>query len=168
MKLFHAFIISNFSYCEIVWHFCSNSSTIEIEKIQKAALRVVFNDYDADYNKLLSMSEWPPLLVIRLRTLLVEVFKCIRELNPKFMNMLFTLNNKPYDTHSGPLLFKSHVKTIKHEFNSFVYQGAKQWNSLPTDAKDIECFNRFKNYLTTWMGLGCHCGYCVLCAIKTM
>ena len=168
LKLFHAFIISNFNYCAIVWHFCSKSSTIKMEKIQKAALRVVFNDYDADYNQLLSMSERSPLLVVRLRTILIEVFKCIRELNPKFMNMLFTLNNKPYDTRSGPLLFQSHVKTIKHGINSFVYQGAKRWNSLPTDAKDIECFNRFKNFLTTWMGPDCHCGYCVLCAIKTM
>ena len=82
--------------------------------------------------------------------------------------MLFTLNNKPYDTRSGPLLFQSHVKTIKNGIDSFVYQGAKRWNSLPTDAKDIECFNRFKNFLTTWMGPDCHCGYCVLCAIKTM
>ena len=168
MKLFHAFIISNFNYCAIVWHFCSKSSTIKMEKIQKAALRVVFNDYDADYNQLLSMSERSPLLVMRLRTILIEVFKCIRELNPKFMNMLFTLNNKPYDTRSGPVLFQSHVKTIKHGIDSFVYQGAKRWNSLPTDAKDIECFNRFKNFLTTWMGPVCHCGYCVLCAIKTM
>ena len=145
MKLFHAFIISNFNYCAIVWHFCSKSSTIKMETIQKTALRVVFNYYDADYNQLLSMSEWSPLLVVRLRTILIEVFKCIRELNPKFINMLFTLNNKPYDTRSGPLLFQSHVKTIKHGINSFVYQGAKRWNSLPTDAKDIECSNRFNN-----------------------
>ena len=114
------------------------------KKIQKAALRVVFNDYDADYNQLLSISERSPLLVVRLRTLLIEAFKCIRELNPKFMNILITLNNKPYDTRSGPLLFQSHVKLIKHGINAFVYQGAMQWNSLPTDTKDIECFNELR------------------------
>ena len=63
------------------------------------------------------------------------------------MNMLFMLNNKPYDTRSGSLLFQSHVKTIKHGIDSFVYQGAKQWDSLPTDANDRECFNLFKNYI---------------------
>ena len=36
MKLVHAFIISNFNYCAIVWHFCSKSSTIKMEKIQKS------------------------------------------------------------------------------------------------------------------------------------
>ena len=96
------------------------------------------------------MPERSPLLVVRPRTLLIEVIKGVRELNPKFMNMLFTLNNKPYDTLSGPLLFQSHAKAINHGINSFVYQGAKQWNSLPSDVKDIECFDRFKNYLTTW------------------
>ena len=64
---------------------------------------MVFNYINADYNQLLSMSKRSTLLVVRLRTSLIEKFKCIRELNAKFMNMLFTLNNKPYDTRSGPL-----------------------------------------------------------------
>ena len=95
------------------------------------------------------MSERSPLLAVLFRIWLIEVFKCIQELNPQFMNRLFTLNNKPRDTHNVPLLFQSHVKTIKHGSNWFLYQGAKQWNSLPTDAKDIECSNWFKNYLIT-------------------
>ena len=36
MKLFHAFIISNLNYCAIVWHFCSKSSTIKMEKNTKS------------------------------------------------------------------------------------------------------------------------------------
>ena len=134
MKLFYAFVRSNLRYCATVWHFCSKSSTIKMEKIQKAALRVVFT---ADYSKLLNMSKRSPLLIVRLRALLIEVFKCVRELDPIFMNILFTLNNKPYDTRSGSLITQSQVKTIKHGINSFVYQGDKQWNALPADAKDI-------------------------------
>ena len=52
--------------------------------------------------------------------------------------------NKPYDTRSGSLITQSQVKTIKHGINSFVYQGDKQWNALPADAKDIEDLNVFK------------------------
>ena len=59
-----------------------------MEKMQKAALRVVFNDYTADYSQLLSMSKRSPLLIVRLRALLIEVFKCVRELDPMFMNIL--------------------------------------------------------------------------------
>ena len=106
--------------------------------------------------------------IVRLRALLIEVFKYVWELDPIFMNILFTLNNKPYDTRSGSLITKSQVKTIKHGINSFVYQGGKQWNALPADAKDIEDLNVFKNYIDKWTGPDCHCGYCVLCAIKTL
>ena len=42
------------------------------KKMQKAALRVVFNDYTADYSQLLSMSKRSPLLIVRLRALLIE------------------------------------------------------------------------------------------------
>ena len=110
MKLFYAFVISNCSYCATVWHFCSKSSIIKIKKMQKAALRVMFNDYTADYSQLLSMSKRSPLLIVRLRALLIEIFKCDQELDPIFMNTLFTLNNKPYDTRSGSLITQSQVK----------------------------------------------------------
>ena len=61
----------------------------------KAALLVLFNGYTTDYNQLLNISKWFPLLIVWLRALSIEVFKCVQELNPMFMNMLFTLNNKP-------------------------------------------------------------------------
>ena len=81
------------------------------------------------------------------------------------MNILFTLNNMPYDTRSGSLITQSQVKTIKHGIDSFVYQGGKQWNALPADAKDIEGLNVFKNYIDKWTGPECHCGYCALCTM---
>ena len=56
MKLFHAFVSSNFNYCSITWHFTSKSSTMKIEKVYKAALRVVYNDYTTSYPGLLDMS----------------------------------------------------------------------------------------------------------------
>ena len=52
MKLFHAFVSSNFNYCPITWHFTSKSSTMKIEKVHKAALHVVYNDYMTSYSGL--------------------------------------------------------------------------------------------------------------------
>ena len=92
---------------------------------------MVFHDYTADYDNLLSMPKRYPLLIVRLGALLVKVFKCVREINPIIMNMLFTLNSKPYYTRGGPMLMQSQVKTTKQDINSFVYQGAKQWYAIP-------------------------------------
>ena len=89
MKLFHVFVSSNLNYCPITWHFTSKSSTMKIEKVHKAALRVVYNDYTTSYSGLLDMSNRTPLLLARLKGLLFEVFKYIRGLNPEFMNTIF-------------------------------------------------------------------------------
>ncbi len=44
MLLFHTYILSQFEYCSLVWHFCSRDKMKKIEKIQKQALRYIFND----------------------------------------------------------------------------------------------------------------------------
>ena len=80
MKLFHAFVASNFNYCPTTWHFTSKSCTMKIDN--KAALRVVYNDYTRSFAWLLDMSNRTPLFFARLKGLLVEVFQFIRGLNP--------------------------------------------------------------------------------------
>ena len=71
-----------------------------------------------------------------------------------FINMLFTSNKKPYKTErwvsAHPVLSWN-----KHSINSFVYQGAKQWNALPADARDFKFLNVFKNYRNNWTGPDC-------------
>ena len=73
------------------------------------------------YSGLLDMSNRTPLFLARLKGLLVEVFKCIRGLNTEFMNILFVMDNKPYDTRSGSTISQSRVKTIKYGIQSFAY-----------------------------------------------
>ena len=168
MKLFHAFVSSNLNYCPTTWHFTSKSSTMKIEKVHKAALRVVYNDYTTSYSRLLDKSNRTPLFLARLKGLLVEVFKCIRGLNPDFMNTIFVMDNKPYDTRSGSTISQNRVKTIKYGIQSFAYQGAKCWNLLPANIKEIEDLNEFRRHVSQWNGPVCHCGCCVACTIKEL
>ena len=95
MKLFHAFVSSNFNYCPTTWHFTSKWSIIKIEKVHKAALRVVYNDYMTSYSGLLDMSNRTPLFLARLKGLLVEVFKCFRGLNPETINLTTPAADQP-------------------------------------------------------------------------
>ena len=115
---------------------------MKIEKVYKAALRVIYNDYTTSYSGLLDMANRTPLFLARLKGLLVEVFKCIPGLNPEFMNTIFVMDHKPHDTRSGSTISQSRVKTIKYGIQSFAaYQGAKYWNLLPANIKEIEDLN---------------------------
>ena len=44
-EIFHAFVSSNFNYCPTTWHFTSKSSIMKIEKVHKAVLRVLYDDF---------------------------------------------------------------------------------------------------------------------------
>ena len=61
------FILSNFNFCPLSWHFCSEANTNKIEKIQERALRFIYNDYNSTYESLLIVSKLPTLKVRRLR-----------------------------------------------------------------------------------------------------
>ena len=83
--LINSFIYGNFNYCPLVWHFCSKNSLNKIENIQKRALRFLLNNYESDYKTLLKKSNKCTMEVKRLRTLALETFKTLNDLNPGFM-----------------------------------------------------------------------------------
>ena len=87
--LINSFIYDNFNYCPLVWHFRSKNSLNKIGNIRKRALRFLLNDYENDYKILLKKCNKCTMEVRRLRTLALETFKTLSDLNPAFMKNLF-------------------------------------------------------------------------------
>ena len=81
MSIYNALLTSNFSYCNIVWHFCSNRSMYKLEKVHKQALRVVLNDYISSYRVLLDTvsnqhsmyPDWNLLLLKPINVMLMKI-----------------------------------------------------------------------------------------------
>ena len=80
--IINSFTLSNFNYCPLVRQFSSCESIRKIERIQKHCLRIILNDYESDYETLLRNSNKPTMEIRRLRTLAVEIFKTLNEINP--------------------------------------------------------------------------------------
>ena len=91
MTIFHTFIISNFNFCPLSWHFCSKSNTNKIEKIQERALRFVYDDYNSLYTELLSKACLPILETRRIRTMAIETFKILNGLAPPVLSDLLII-----------------------------------------------------------------------------
>jgi hypothetical protein len=67
LTIYHSYIMSNFNYCPVVWHFCGESNTKKMEKIKKKrALRFIYEDFNSDYDTLLLKSGLPSLKIRRL------------------------------------------------------------------------------------------------------
>ena len=71
--------------------FSSTQPLNKIENLQKRALRFLYNDFEASYEDLLSKGGKFKINFRRLRTLCVEIYKTLIDLNPSFMNNIFEL-----------------------------------------------------------------------------
>jgi hypothetical protein len=96
LTIYYSFILSNFNYCPLVWHFCGESNTKKLEKIQERALRFIYNDSDSSYENLLEKSQLPSLRLRRLRSMAIEVFKIINKQTPVYLHDLVTIKKSSY------------------------------------------------------------------------
>ena len=87
--LINSFVLSNFNYCPVVWILTNMKSVHKIEAIQKRALHFMLNDYESSYEDFLKKSGNPSLNPRRTKSLCIEIYKTINNLNPEFMKNLF-------------------------------------------------------------------------------
>lgn len=164
--VFEAFIISNFLYCPIVWHFCGVTNRKKIEKIQENALRFIYKDYTSPYRDLLKLAKRDSMYVTHLRCIVSEIFKIINGTAPSFLNELFTKKEVKYDYRDNNILIVPEFKTITYGKNSLRYQGTKLWNSLDQEMKNVDSLDEFRKKVVTWKGPKCMCGVCLLCKCR--
>ena len=160
--LVQSFVYANFNYCLLVWNFSSAKSLLKVEKIQKRALSFLHDDTETSYENLLSKTNKNFMNINRLRSLCIEVFKTIDDLNPSFMKDTFQLriNGRPVRMqHTNNLTVKTR-KTVTFGTNSISSLGPKIWNSIPPRLKCSESLVAFKQMIKKWDGTKCLCDEC--------
>ena len=168
IKLFHAFIRSNFHYANIVQHFTSTVNAIKMEKLQRRALRIVLNDYISSYKTLLDKAHVSSLYLSRIKAIAIETFKCINKINPKFLHNLFSINNTGYELRDNQKIQPPKVDSTTYGLHSFRYEASKIWNTVPYDIKHTDKLSVFITGINKWAGPQCICGDYGLCKVNLM
>ena len=158
--LVKSFILANFNYCPMVWHFCSCKNTAKIERIHKRALKFMLNDFTSDYETLIAKANTSTLEVKRLRSICTEIYKTANDLNAPYMKELFIPRNSTYALRGSQNLSVPRVNQTTYGLKSIRYQGPKIWNSLPADFHKASSLDEFKNLMKTWNGPTCNCNFC--------
>ena len=109
LSVYKSFIQSNFSYCPVAWLFCGRKNSNKLAKLQERALRIVFDDFSSSYEFLCERANTLPLSFYRLRFLGIEMYKCIEETNPTYLNDLFC---DLFNQNSIPLNLVSNLSGI--------------------------------------------------------
>ncbi len=131
LAIYISYILSNFNYCPLVWHFHGIQNSRNMEKIQERALRFAYVDYESTYNILLIKGKHYMLYIGRLRKMATEIFKALHDSTPIYIRDLFDEKDKIYNLRSTVFLKQPKCNTVTCGLNSFRYMGAKIWNDLP-------------------------------------
>ena len=96
--------------------------------------------------------------VRRLRTLALETFKTLNDLNPAFMKNLFA--KREVSKRRKNNLKIPNRNTVKYVDKSIRSLGPPIWNGLPEKFKNETSYDKFKKYLNTCYGPKCTCSLC--------
>ena len=162
MAIYKSFIMYNFNYCPLIWMFTSTTSLSKLENIQKWALRFVLDDYQSGYTDLLQNAIVPGIKIMLLRYLAIEVFKCINEINPAYLNAMFIRKECPYALRDSSILMRPKLNLTQYGLKSFTSYGTEIWNHLPVSYKARISLNEFKTLIKSWDGPKCKCSVCAL------
>ena len=130
-----------------------------MERIQERAFRFLLEDYNSNYDQLLTKLNKATLEIRRLRLLATEIFKTINNLNAPYMKEVFELNTRRKETASDRLIVHSQIST---KYGSYKLRslGPKIWHQPPSEIKNSENLSTFKTFYKFWSGPKCSCGSC--------
>ena len=155
-----SYIMSNFSYCPLIWMFRGKISNTLINKTHKRALTVLHKRFDLDFEELLNLESYDKVHTINLRFLLTEVFKSLIKLNPELMWQLFEIKENNYVLRNGLQLKALEVKTNRYGVNSLIFQGTSLWNTVKSEIKDSPSLEVFIKKIKSWDSIKCNCTIC--------
>ena len=138
--LINSYFYSNFNCCPLVWMFSSVKSLNKVESLQKRALRFLHENYVSSYEELLQKAGKQTMKVNRLRSLCIEIYKSINDINPMYMTEISKLRETSRAVRSNYKLSldASAINQVIFGDKSFRYYGHKIWNSLPFQIKSSE------------------------------
>ena len=97
MAIYDSVIISNFNYYPVVSVFSNKSSMNKLENIQKRALIFVCKDFVSNYSELLKKCGSQGMKFTTLCYMAIEAYKWVNNMNPQYLNEIFTLTKCAYD-----------------------------------------------------------------------
>ena len=154
------FIISHFSYCPLIWMFCSKKSTKKINAFHERSLRIVWNDYESLYP--LSLEEVHKITFHQRcrNSLMIEVYKYLNGYSPDIMNDIFKLRENMYNLWNFHIFQTDNPRSFKYKLDAISYRACQLWQQVPIDNRQAASLALFKNRIKTWKCEDCPYRYC--------
>ena len=154
------FDVSVHPYCSTVWMHCGKTASDKLEKLNKRALRLIFNDNGNTYTTLLDIANMPSLHDRRVQDMCILIYKVIHRTTPTPLRILLMLRSKSCNLRSKLILVEPRVITTKYGLNTFRYYGPKIWNSLNDELRTSPTLKTFVTRIRKITFDACNCSLC--------
>ena len=158
--IFNSMIKSHFSYCPLLWMFCSRTSNNMINKIHERSLRVVHHDEVSDFTSLLAINGEVTIHCRNTQVLMTEVFKIKNGLAPPIMDSALRKRENIYNIRNFQEFETEQKRTVNYGIESFSYRSPQIWATLPDSLRCIENLDQFKQKIKGWRFPNCPCRLC--------
>ena len=139
--MMNAFIISQFSYCLLVWMFHDRSVNEKINEIHERGLRIAYKDSCSNFEELLTKANSVTIHYKNVKLLSIEIFKTQRNLNPSFMNQIFVEKDTPNTLRSRRNISPPQPNTTWYGIGNARFLGAKIWHTMSSSLKESHTLN---------------------------
>ena len=157
--LLKTFIESQFSYCPLIWMFCSATMNRKINHIHERALRIVYRDYESSFEELLTKDKALSFHHRNIHHVAIEMFKVKNDLSPPFMKDIFEVIEG--GSRSGDDFRRPNINSVKKGCRSLRHFGPIVWNNMvPDKCKSCQTLDEFKISIKDWKPENCPCELC--------
>ena len=145
--VYNAVVRPYFDYCCEVWDVFSEAQSKRPQKLQNRAARIILNvNNDVEHTIALRTLGWEPLQTERKKAKAKIMYKLLNKMGPKSLTNLFSYKSEKTNYHlrdisSGLCLPKPRTNNMK---NSFMYDGAQLWNSIPKEIRESKSLSSFR------------------------
>ena len=155
-----AFILSQFTYCPLVWMLGERGLNNKINHLHEKALRIAYKDDVSDFKALLEKDNAVTIHVRNIQLLMTEIFKTQHSLNPTFMKEIFILKNNQYALRNEQPIKLLRPRTTTFGEKSISFLGGKLWHELSLETKQCVNLNQFRARIKNWKAKECSCHLC--------
>ena len=151
-RLVESLIVPHLDYCSVVYLNASMSLRARLQRLSNAGVRYIFGvSRDTRITPYRSQLGWLRTDSRRSYFALLVMYKVVRMREPKILTSLFT----PYasDRPQRGTRTDLNVPFTSSEMgtSSFQVKGAKLWNSIPIEIRDLPTFSQYKRALQKYL-----------------
>ena len=152
--------MSSFTYCPLIWIYCSKTSNNLINKIHKGSLRVIYEMEDTNFeDSLIKDSSWT-IHENNIQTFLIEIYNSLNYISPPIMKEFFDLEVTPYSLRNNNLLRLLKKNTSRYDTEALGFKRSIIWNPVPNRHINLIFLNKFKQQIKMWKSTTYTCKLC--------